>query len=225
MSFSRHSPQRPLPYRHLAHKVRAWYALAKRYVARMLPDSVGRLGGIGPHAGTSSGFGKAETVAFVEAETPDRKTRFLDVGPGRGTYRTLLRQRGYLRMDAVEIYGPYIEAFGLRDLYDHVYAEDIRTFAYTWYDVVIFGDVLEHLTASDAARVVDFARSHSGLIIAAVPYLRPQIGSQLDGSGDHRQPDLTRAVFIERYPGFSLLVDDDETGVFYCRTTARPPVP
>jgi hypothetical protein len=41
----------------------------------------------------------------------------LDVGLGRGKYGALLRERGYRSIDAVEIYGPYIESFGLSTIY------------------------------------------------------------------------------------------------------------
>lgn len=200
-----------------------WVALTKRWIAQVIPGGTSLFAGIGPHAGTSPEFGKSETIAFIEESFPDRNTSFLDVGPGRGIYRTLLRNRGYTRMDAVEIYDPYIQKFGLRELYDEVHACDIRTFTYQWYDVVIFGDVLEHLSVDEGRRAIDFAREHCRLIVVAVPYLRPQVGSQLDGSGDHRQPDLTREVFLARYPGFQLLLDDRDLGVFTCHTRAAPP--
>ena len=77
------------------------------------------------------------------------------------------------------------------------------------------GDVVEHLHVYDAQKVVGYAQTHSRLVVIAVPYLRPQKGSQLDGSGDHRQPDLTRYLFLERYPGFELLLDNHQLGVFY----------
>lgn len=204
-------------------RVSHFFALTKRWLVRMFPICANWLIEIGPHSGTSPLFGKAETIAFIEGEIPDRNATFLDVGPGRGIYSRMLRQQGYLRVDAVEIYRPYIEAFGLSQLYGMVHAGDICNFDYEWYDVVIFGDILEHLNILDASRVIDFARSHSRLIIVAVPYLCPQIGSQLDGSGDHRQDDLSRNVFLDRYPGFSLLLDDDKTGIFFSRASATPP--
>jgi hypothetical protein len=113
---------------------------------------------------------------------------------------------------------PYIESFGLSTIYDKVHHMDVADFKYDFYDVVIFGDVLEHLTVRKAQAVIAYAKTHSALIIASVPYLLPQIGGQLDGSGDHRQPDLTRDLFLQRFPGFVLLADNDQIGVFYLLT-------
>jgi 2-polyprenyl-3-methyl-5-hydroxy-6-metoxy-1,4-benzoquinol methylase len=169
-------------------------------------------------SGTSYAFGKQETLVLIEQMLPDRSTGILDVGPGRGKYGALLRERGYRSIDAVEIYGPYIESFGLSTIYDKVHHMDVADFKYDFYDVVIFGDVLEHLTVKKAQAVTAYAKSHSALIIVSVPYLLPQIGGQLDGSGDHRQPDLTRDLFLQRFPGFVLLADNDQIGVFYLLT-------
>jgi 2-polyprenyl-3-methyl-5-hydroxy-6-metoxy-1,4-benzoquinol methylase len=146
---------------------------------------------------------------------PDRDIKILDVGPGRGVYNALLKKAGYLHIDAVEKYRPYIEKFNMLDIYDMVFNKNVTKFKYDYYDLVIFGDVLEHLKIKDAKRVIHYAQEHSKLIIVAVPYCDYQIGQQLDGSGDHRQYDLTRNVFLERYEGFKLLINNEKTGVFY----------
>lgn len=167
------------------------------------------------YSGTSFSFGKKETITFIEKTCPDRTSRVLDVGPGRGIYNKLLKEKGYREIDAVEVYLPYIEAFGLRKIYRNVFHRNVVGFEYDRYNLVIMGDVVEHLYPGDARRVVGYAQQHSDLVVIAVPYLLEQVGCQLDGSGDHRQPDLTRAIFLERYPGFELLIDSDQLGVFY----------
>jgi hypothetical protein len=168
------------------------------------------------YSGTSFPFGKKETISFIEKTCPDKNSKILDVGPGRGIYNKLLKEKGYRDIDAVEIYGPYIEAFELKKIYRNVFHSNVVGFEYGHYDIVIMGDVVEHLHVEPAQRVVAYAQQHSGLILIAVPYLLAQVGSQLDGSGDHRQPDLTREIFLERYPGFKLLIDNNKLGVFYC---------
>jgi hypothetical protein len=115
----------------------------------------------------------------------------------------------------VEVYLPYIDAFELRKMYRNVFHQNVLGFEYDHYDIVIMGDVVEHLNDEAAQGVVRYARQHSNLLVIAVPYLLEQAGCQLDGSGDHRQPDLTRTVFLERYPGFELMIDNDQLGVFY----------
>jgi hypothetical protein len=169
------------------------------------------------YSGTSFPFGKKETIDFIESVCPDKKARILDVGPGRGIYSSMLKERGYTLMDAVEIYLPYIEKFELKKIYNEVFHCDIGNFEYLYYDIVIMGDIIEHLHIAKAQGVIKYAQAHSNLIVIAVPYQLEQIGTQLDGSGDHRQPDLTREIFIGRYPAFELLIDNDQLGVFYCR--------
>lgn len=168
------------------------------------------------YSGTSFPFGKNETISFIQGICASKNVTILDVGPGRGVYHKMLKEKGYNNIDAVEIYLPYIEAFELRKMYNNIFNCNIVGFEYTYYDIVIMGDVVEHLHVKDAKRVVEYAQNHAGLVIIAVPYLLEQVGCQLDGSGDHRQPDLTREVFLKRYPGFKLLIDNSQLGVFYC---------
>ena len=76
-----------------------------------------------------------------------RPTTVLDVGPGQGTYADLLRSctPGAL-WSCVEIFAPYVQMFGLHSKYDTIYVADIRGFAWPGrFDVVILGDVLEHM--------------------------------------------------------------------------------
>lgn len=167
------------------------------------------------YSGTSFPFGKAETINFIEKNCPDKNSTIMDVGPGRGIYSTLLKQRGYRYIDAVEIYHPYIEAFELKKLYRNIFHANVVGFEYEHYDVITMGDVVEHLHTDDAQQVVTYAQQHSNLVMIAVPYMMEQKGSQLDGSGDHRQPDLTRELFLQRYQGFELLIDNQILGVFY----------
>lgn len=171
--------------------------------------------GITKYSGTSFSFGKQETISFIDQYIPDKMCSILDVGPGRGIYSQLLKKRGYIHIDAIEIYRPYIEEFELEKLYRRVFLGTIVGFEYENYDIVVMGDVIEHLPVKDAQQVIKYAQQHSKLIVVAVPYLLRQIGSQFDGSGDHRQPDLTREIFLKRYPGSKLLIDNHQLGVFY----------
>ena len=62
--------------------------------------------------------------------------RILDVGPGVGTYSDLLCPFDY-RMDAVEIFEPYIAKYKLREKYDNVYINSIVMFDIKDYDFII----------------------------------------------------------------------------------------
>lgn len=83
-----------------------------------------------------------------------------DVGAGEGTYHSLLSPvlptANWL---AVEVWGPYVSEYSLNDKYDTVVVADMQ-----WVDpcvfnanLVIFGDVIEHVSKSSAMAVVESA--------------------------------------------------------------------
>lgn len=93
----------------------------------------------------------------------DETARVLDVGAGAGIWSDLLRSR-VNSIDAVEIFEPYIERFGLKNKYDKIYLGDFKELVipYGYYDTVILGDVLEHFEMEDALRVWEKARLIAG---------------------------------------------------------------
>lgn len=100
-----------------------------------------------------------------------RPSKVLDVGPGQGTYADLLRgctPRAF--WSCVEIFAPYVRMFDLHRKYDTVYVADIRSFTWPGYfDVVILGDVLEHMALSDARAVWAAARAHARHVVLSIP--------------------------------------------------------
>lgn len=107
--------------------------------------------------------GRAWTRERVAALNP---FTVLDVGPGAGAYADLLwgAVPNLAVMDAVEIHEPYIERFGLREKYDTVTVADAVDFLEKLerreldYDVVILGDVLEHVEHDRAVALWQLAR-------------------------------------------------------------------
>ncbi len=60
----------------------------------------------------SYSFFKSDIKQWFIDNIPTSK-RILDVGPGQGTYSDLLKDLGY-RIDAVEVWAPYVDEFNLR---------------------------------------------------------------------------------------------------------------
>ena len=156
---------------------------------------------------------KPEIKQWFLDNVPTSK-RILDVGPGQGTYSDLLREHGY-RMDAVEVWAPYVDQFNLRAKYDNVYIADIRKFNIEDYDFIILGDVLEHLSTEDAKRLIDkMLFSQMGCLVA-IPYMMAQDGAEYGNEHEtHLQPDLTPQVMMDRYPSLVKLYDNQWYGYY-----------
>lgn len=83
-----------------------------------------------------------------------------DVGAGCGTYRDLCSLHCVLpnaKWTALEVWEPYVEYFSLRMKYDEVIIQDVREADLSGFDLLIFGDVLEHMTRAEAKKCVDSA--------------------------------------------------------------------
>ena len=79
----------------------------------------------------------------------------LDLGAGSGTYGRLLRPLlpPDVHMTAVEIHAAYVSEYKLWHFYDTVIIADVRSYDAPRADVIILGDVLEHMTKSEALEV------------------------------------------------------------------------
>lgn len=142
--------------------------------------------------------------------------RILDVGPGLGTYSDLLRPFNYTQMNCIEIYEPYIEEFKLKQKYKTVFCGNVVTFPIqpNQYDLVIMGDVLEHLNVEDAQKLLqDFTHKVRGVIIS-VPFLYEQSAVGGNIYETHLQPDLTKEIMQQRYPYLKLEGVENFIGVY-----------
>lgn len=120
---------------------------------------------------TSHSQGKDVALDWYRQIAP---TTVVDVGPGLGTYARLMRQ--HLRRDhwtGIEAWQPYIDTYNLTGLYDSVLIADARDVEPETLkaDLVIFGDVLEHMTQAEARALLDKARDVAANIIVSVPVL------------------------------------------------------
>jgi hypothetical protein len=138
------------------------------------------------------------------------ETIILDVGAGQGKYRVLLPE--YESVDAVEVFEPYVEQNRLREIYRHVYVQNILDFLgevdFTYLRsgvVVVMGDVLEHLTRDDAQLVLNHFYSHVNEVIVVVPYEYPQGEEDGNVHQEHLQDDLTVESMTRDYPELTLL--------------------
>lgn len=134
----------------------------------------------------------------------------LDIGAGSGTYgrtvRNVLPYPPYLI--GVEVWSPYIGRYRLHDVYDHVINEDVRKMSlHEWprADVVILGDVLEHMSLTDARRVWNLARAAARravfMSIPIVPY--PQGAEHGNPFEEHVVPDWSHDRVMATFEGIT----------------------
>lgn len=147
--------------------------------------------------------GKNEVCKWIKDNFPKGST-CLDVGACDGVWANRLND--YLVMDGVEIFEPYLEKYNLSEKYRNIYVSDIEDFEYKYYDIIIFGDVIEHMSVEKAQRVLEYAKSRCKDLIIAVPFKYPQEPYNDNIYEAHIQDDLTEEIFAERYQGFETLV-------------------
>lgn len=157
-------------------------------------------------------FGKKEIKEYLKSKY-DRDITILDVGCGEGTYFNLLYPY-YTNIEGVEIYKPNIDNYELELKYKKVYNKNIVDMEYNYYDVIIFGDVIEHLSVEDAKKVLKYALPRCKELIVAVPYRYQQ--GEVDGNEyeRHIQDDLTPYLMKKRYPYLELMFGNNEYGYY-----------
>ena len=101
------------------------------------------------------------------------KPKFIvDVGPGAGKYGKLAKE---VLPDCVvvgiEIWAPYVKQFGLDEIYDRVDVCDARIYPYYNADLVILGDVLEHMSRIDALKLWNAISSKAKHAMISIPII------------------------------------------------------
>ncbi len=160
---------------------------------------------------SSYDFGKNEVVEWIRRSFPEDST-ILDVGACDGKWRKLLYD--YPNMDGVEIFTP--NAIRCSGLYRKMFEKDIADLEYDYYDLIIFGDVIEHMEVEKAQKVLEYAEGRCKDFIVAVPYEYKQGMIYGNPYEVHIQDDLTPEIMDERYH-LQLLHDTGMKYAFYHR--------
>lgn len=140
----------------------------------------------------------------------------LDVGAGMGTYAKILYPFiPNLIIDAIEVWQPYIEKYQLKDKYRNVYAIDARKHNDYNYDLVIFGDVLEHMPKDDAIQLWEKVSQQAQFALISIPIVHmPQ--HIIDGNPYevHEEEDWSVESVLEEFKGIVEYKAFAETGIF-----------
>ena len=112
---------------------------------------------------------KPEIKKWLEELNPQT---VVDIGPGQGNYAKLAKKKGQ-HWTGIEVFAPYVTEYDLNSLYDTIiigdacYIEDAQFMA----DVVIAGDVIEHMTREDAEDLIHKALSQAKHMIISIPII------------------------------------------------------
>ena len=140
----------------------------------------------------------------------------VDVGPGCASWRIFL---GPWMPDsvwaAVEVHQPYVDRFLLEHHYHAVTVADVRSLdPFPGADLVIFGDVLEHMPSPDARAVWDRARLVSKRLVLGIP-VRPYPQGAWEGNQHEAHiTDWTDYSVRQFFPGIYAGTCNADTGAY-----------
>lgn len=166
---------------------------------------------------------KQETFDFLINKFGPSIT-ILDLGAGCGTYSSLLKDK-FPQMDAVEIYKPYIEQYDLKNKYNNVYNENALNFEFDYYDVIILGDILEHIDEKEGIELIEKLYEKCNELIIGIPFNSEQ-GIHFDNIYEiHLQAELTNESFLEKYKGFRPLALRYDYGIYIKNNKSNQKIP
>lgn len=136
---------------------------------------------------TSDVEGKDWSLSWFKYHLPNTVT---DVGPGEGTYAKLFRPvHEGVWWTAIEVHKPYVAKYKLkstktRRMYDEIHVEDVRESEdHLFYrDLVILGDVLEHMPRGSAVNLLEtIVEAGAWNILVSLPIVDSPQG-EVDGN-------------------------------------------
>jgi hypothetical protein len=144
----------------------------------------------------------------------------LDVGAGVGTYSLLFRKYDFVPklLNAIEVWEPYIKEYELLNKYKNVFNVDVREWEDWNYDLVILGDVLEHMSKDEALTLWDKISKQARYAIISIPIIDCPQGHEHDNPyEEHIKDDWTTQEVLK---SFTNIIDHNEysvVGVFLAK--------
>ena len=147
-------------------------------------------------------------------------TTVLDVGAGQGVYLDLIRESlgNSVIVAAVEVWQPYIDQFSLEQRYDYLYPVDVRDLTSFNFDLVILGDILEHMPEKDAIELWNKISKEAKYAIISIPIIHYH-QEALNGNPYevHVEEDWSTSRVLEKFHSIIEHVEFPVTGVFVAK--------
>lgn len=144
--------------------------------------------------------------------------RILDVGAGNGNFGQRVKSvfGDSVVVDAIEAWEPYIGQFNLQSKYNNVFNQDARLWDDFAYDLVVFGDVLEHMPEAEAKELWAKASNSAKYAIITIPIIHYPQGAEFGNPFEiHHEEDWNTERILKAFPG---IVDHKEfsiTGAYF----------
>ena len=170
----------------------------------------------------SSKEGKDWIRDRVSALAEQSPVSVLDIGPGVGTYAKLLVEVKTTRISGIEIYEPYVHTYRLHEYYDEVIVGDARTVPFPACDVVILGDVAEHMSEDEARALwAKAGRAAARAVYLSIPVVHYPQG-EIEGNHHevHVVDDWDHERVLTSFEGISGWWKGTEVGVYERLTLA-----
>lgn len=165
-----------------------------------------------PYSNKENNNWLAEKIRAIEPKS------ILDVGAGAGDLQKIVRveAQSSCTLDAIEVWEPYILRFKLDEKYDKVFNIDVRSF-FDWdYDLVVFGDVLEHMPKADAKFVWERVAKKAKYAIITIPIVHyPQGEEEGNPYEVHHVDDWNTQDVLDFFPGIVEHKQFEVTGAFF----------
>lgn len=134
-----------------------------------------------------------------------KPTTVIDVGPGDGKYGKLVKAYDKnIHVTGVEVWAPYAVEYELSKIYDVVHICDARIYPSFEADLVILGDVLEHMTRHDATNLWTRISEEADAALISIPVVHmPQGHVHGNPFEEHVVDHWTHDDVLSFFPGIT----------------------
>lgn len=167
-----------------------------------------------PH---SDGANKGWVLEKIKEIKP---STILDVGTGSGILEEIIRENfgDSIRIDGIEAWEPYVQEYSLTDRYDNLYNVDARTWSNWEYDLVMFGDVLEHMVESESAALWETVSKQAKYAIITIPIIHYPQGASFGNPFEiHHEDHWDTERILRTFPGIIEYQEFEITGAYLAR--------
>lgn len=154
---------------------------------------------------------------FIDIVKTLKIETMLDVGAGAGTYAEIFEENfPMVHREGIEAWSEYILKFDLYRKYAKLYNYDVRKHENFKFDIVIFGDVLEHMPKEDAVALWEKVSKQAKYALIAIPIIDyPQDDVDNNPYMRHVKDDWTHEEVLETFKCIDKFKTDEEVGSYF----------